>query len=328
MNTLFIKLPMIFLILIFLGMLALLVKASDKLVDESIEVSRALNIPELVIGATIVSLGTTLPELSSSIASLFQGVNTFALGNVVGSIITNTTLIVGVGILFGEILINRTSRRQVMILLGLSSLLIVSAWITHFTITSLVIPQWVGFVLLGCFPLYLWSAFKGKSSKEITEHHHIVWKSVVYGIAKILGFAFIVTTSAAVLVECATIIASTLGVSDVIISSTIVALGTSLPELSTVITSVKKGHGAVAIGNVLGANILNILLVLGVSLIFSTTGIQVSEQFLFIQFSFLIGVIVLFIVCAQRSLSSPLKKVHGILLLVVYLTYMVCVLGL
>lgn len=308
---------------IFILALGVLVKSSDKLVDNAVTVSRELNVSEVVIGATIVSIGTTLPELSSSIMSVLNGVGSFALGNAVGSIITNTTLILGVGSFFGSIPIRRESLKKSMFLFILSLSLVIISITTKLLSNTYRIPQWTGFILLFLVPVYSIYSFKNKHDIQRNETKVRNLRLILINVFSIFVFALLVTTSASILVDTVTVIAQKMGVSEVVISSTIVALGTSLPELSTVITSVRKKAGAVAVGNIIGANILNIIVVIGFSTAMMNKGVVVSNSFMKIQFPFLIIVTGFFLYLVLNTKRHEIIKREGLCLVVLYTAYIV-----
>ncbi|MGB4429746.1 MAG: sodium:calcium antiporter, partial [Thermacetogeniaceae bacterium] len=246
--------------------LIVLSKAADSLVDNAAKLSKILGLSQVIIGATIVSLGTTLPELSASVVAALQGNGDFALGNAIGSIITNTSLILGIAALFGKIPTSKETSQKLSILIAAIMILFFTTIPYKIGNDSGLIPQWLGFILLLLVPVYIFYLIKRESNNNSQEKDHNAEKSIgiiAAFIAKIFIAAFIIAVSASALVASAEVLAERMGIPDVVISSTLVAFGTSVPELSTCIAAVKNNHGGLAIGNILGANILNILFVTG-----------------------------------------------------------------
>lgn len=317
------RLDFVMLLIVFVVSLFILVKSSDRLVDYAVTVSRQLNVSEVIIGATIVSLGTTLPELSSSVVSILNGISQFALGNAVGSVITNITLILGLGSLFGSLPVRKESMKRSMFLFILGALLLIVSFCGKIFHGDYIIPQWFGIILVLLIPIYLVYSFKNKSDISQPHSTQIDIKKLMENILLIILCALAVAFSSSALVETSTQIATRIGISELIISSTIVALGTSLPELSTVIASVKKGAGAIAVGNVIGANILNIILVLGVSLLLSPQGISIATSFMMVQFPFLLLTTGFFMYLVVNTKRHEVVKREGFFLLLLYIAYII-----
>jgi len=304
--------------------LIVLSKAADSLVDNAAKLSKILGLSQVIIGATIVSLGTTLPELSASVVAALQGNGDFALGNAIGSIITNTSLILGITALFGKIPTDKETSQKL-------SLLIAAIMILFFTTIPYkigndngLIPQWLGFILLLLVPVYIFYLIKRESNNN-SEKDHNAEKSlgiIAAFIVKILLAAFIIAVSASALVASAEVLAERMGIPDVVISSTLVAFGTSVPELSTCIAAARSNHGGLAIGNILGANILNILFVIGASAALTPDGIPVPQSFYTIHFVGLAVVIGAFGFFAYNKEFHEINKREGIILLLIYAAYL------
>ncbi len=304
--------------------LIVLSKAADSLVDNAAKLSKILGLSQVIIGATIVSLGTTLPELSASVVAALQGNGDFALGNAIGSIITNTSLILGITALFGKIPTDKETSQKL-------SLLIAAIMILFFTTIPYkigndngLIPQWLGFILLLLVPVYIFYLIKRESNNN-SEKDHNAEKSIgiiAAFIVKILLAAFIIAVSASALVASAEVLAERMGIPDVVISSTLVAFGTSVPELSTCIAAARSNHGGIAIGNILGANILNILFVIGASAAVTPNGIPVPQSFYTIHFVGLAVVIGAFGFFAYNKEFHEINKREGIILLLIYAAYL------
>ncbi|HOS68832.1 MAG TPA: calcium/sodium antiporter [Bacillota bacterium] len=303
--------------------LYVLSKAADFLVDNAVKLSKAWGLSEIIIGVTIVSFGTTLPELSASIVSALQGNGDFALGNAVGSCITNTSLILGSGALFGKIPIDKKSSQKLSILIAAVALLILPTFPYKIVNNNGRIPQIMGIVFLLLIPAYVYYLIlQDKDTNSIQDSKPSnTAKGSAPIIIKIFLAAFIITTSASALVSSAEVLAGRIGIPDVIISSTLVAFGTSVPELSTCIAAVKNNHGELAIGNILGANILNILLVTGASVALTPGGIEISEDFYSIHFAALVVVLLIYGIFAYNKKSNEISKREGIILILIYAIY-------
>lgn len=307
--------------------LIILSKSADLLVDNAVKLSKILGIPEMIIGATIVSLGTTLPELSASVTSALQGNGSFALGNSVGSIITNTSLIIGIGALYGKIPVDKKSSQKLSMLILAVLLLILPTLPYKFTGNGGRIPQWMGIIFLILIPIYMYFLFSQDKKNNIQnniekkEFLEISKNSILFSIGKIFIAALLIAVSASSLVSSAEVLADSIGIPDVVIASTLVAFGTSVPELSTCIAAAKRKHGGLAVGNIMGANILNILLVIGASASLTDGGIGVSSEFYNIHFIALVAVVAVFGFFAYNKKIDEISKREGIILVLIYAAY-------
>lgn len=319
------------LIIIFIISLWLLTKATDLLVDNAVVVSKDFGISELVIGATIVSIGTSLPELSSSVVSVIQGSSGFALGNAIGSVITNSSLVLGVGALAGSIPVLKVVSKRLLFLSGIIVLLVVSSIQSvggNFFRTDGAISQYVGFLLLLLLVFYLFISFKNASSVKVgaasaTPATKLGANKLMIQVLIILLSAVVVAFSATLLVAVAETAAGRIGVSEAVISGTIVALGTSLPELSTTYASARKGFGGLAMGNIIGASIMNILLVLGVSVSLQIGGIAVPAIFYSVQFPLMLLIVGILLGFVYNTKKHEINKKEGLGLILIYLIYLV-----
>ena len=253
---------MIWDILIFIVGSALVVLGADWLVDGASAVARRSGLSEFVIGATIVGIGTSMPEFVVSGIAAIQGSAGMAVGNVCGSNIFNTLLILGVTALILPLNYTRDNiRRDIPLCIGVSALFLLFAYLPA---GAPDINRWEGIVLLLGFAAYLWYNFKtGKDSgeEETPKAPMPVWKMVgliLLGLGGLIG-------GGQLFVDSAVSIAQRLSVPESVIGITIVALGTSLPELAVCVAAAVKGRAQMAIGNILGSNISNILLIIGFS---------------------------------------------------------------
>ncbi len=302
-------------------------KATDILVDEAVSLSLDWGISELVIGATIVSLGTSLPELAVSILSALQGNSIVALGNVIGSTIVNTSFILGIGAIYGSIPVNRKTANKHALLSGLSLFLILSALPFFYADGQGKIPQWIGFLFLLLSPLYfLWMLREGKQQpQEITDVTSAKeeGKPILIKLLKLFVSAGFVIASASVMVTTVEIGATRIGIPDSIIASTVVAFGTGLPEISTTIVSVKKGYGALAMGNIMGSNLLNTLLILGTAISMTPGGIVVSPDFYQIHFPALAILLAVLGYFSYNNKREIISRKEGRILILFYLVYLI-----
>ena len=298
-------------LLLGLGFL-LLVKGADWFVDGASGIADKLGIPQLVIGLTIVAMGTSAPETAVSITAALNGNAGIAVGNVVGSNILNVLIILGLSSVITSIAVAKTTVRYEMpIMLAVTFLLLV------FGVTDGKIYLWEGACLLACFALYILYMFvmikKGAmQSEEVESAQKPVWKMAI---ACVVGLARIIVGSD-VTVDAATNIAQKIGLSEKFIGLTVVALGTSLPELFTSVIAARKGKADIAIGNIVGSNIFNILMVVGAS------ALILPVEF---EMSFVVDCLVaaaagvILWLCVFRK--KKLNRVHGVLMLACYAAY-------
>jgi len=308
--------------------LFILSKAADALVDNAVELSKIVGIPEIIIGATIVSLGTTLPELSASATSALHGNGDFALGNAVGSIITNTSLILGIGALFGKIPVDKRSSQKFNLLIIAVFLLIIPTIPYKIHGNEGLIPQGMGIAFLLLVPIYIFFLLnqekkKNKSNLNNRKREPFLSSksSPLFFLGKIVVAAVLIGLSASLLVDSAEVLAVRVGIPDVIIAATLVAFGTSVPELSTCIAAAKSNHGGLALGNIMGANILNVLLVTGASAVLSPEGIIVSRDFYNIHFIALGVILSVFAYFSYNYRFNEISKKEGIFLILIYIFY-------
>jgi cation:H+ antiporter len=252
-------------ILILVGCLALILFGANWLVDGSSSIAKKFGLSEFVIGLTIVGIGTSTPEMVVSFMSAFQGKTDMAIGNIVGSNIFNVLMILGVTALVSPLAITKTNlRRDIPLNILVTVLLIVLGM--NFTIFGKGNDQLCridGLILLGIFAWYLWKSFKSDNGDTREEGEGIkTYKTLTSVILIIAGLAGLVI-GGRLFVDSATQLAKMFGVSDKFIAITIMAAGTSMPELATCVVAALKGRGQLALGNVLGSNISNILLILG-----------------------------------------------------------------
>ena len=258
-------LPDALLVVLLIVGLALVVFGADWLVDGASSIARRSGISEFVIGLTIAGFGTSCPELVVSVTGALAGNSDIAIGNVLGSNIFNTLLILGLTALIIPITITRANlRRDIPITLGVTLLLIL-AGMSHTLFgwgPTDGLSRVEGLVFLAIFAIYLWSCFKYDDKSADSQDEQKVF-SIAGSVALVLIGLAGLAVGGKLFVEAATDLASNLGVSDKFIAITVLAGGTSLPELATCVIAAAKKKGQLALGNILGSNVFNILLILG-----------------------------------------------------------------
>ena len=301
-------------LLIILGFI-LLIKGADFLVDGASNIAKKFRIPEIVIGLTIVSIGTSMPELFVSITSALNGYSDMAIGNVVGSNIANLLLILGLTAIVKPVIFKKeTVKYEIPICLGTTILLFALAN------TSNTITRMESLILLAtfiCFIIYTIRLAKSKKEKAKSEKIKTsILTDIIFMIIGILGLKF----GGDLTVNNAVKIAETLGLSEKIISITILAVGTSLPELVTSISAARKGSSGLAIGNIIGSNIFNILLIIGVSSFIKPIIYNISyNRDLIILF---LSVILLLIFSYTKP-KNKMSKGNGFLYFICYVAYLI-----
>lgn len=312
--------------------LVVLAKGAGWLVDEAVTLSKRSGIPKVIIGATVVSLGTTTPEAVVSVLAAFQGRPGLALGNAVGSIICDTGLILGLACLISPLPLDRKIvNRQGWIQFG-SGILLVLACLPWGNLGMVFIdggrmPRWVGFAFLVLLVGYLlqsvrWAKTQDDSSAEVPSaleaSEDAAGTSIPLMFVKLVGAVVLVVGSSWVLIPAVSEAATRLQVPDSIIAATLVAFGTSLPELVTAVTAAYQGHGELAVGNVVGADILNVLFVAGAAAAVTQGGLQAPSHFFSLYFPSMLLVLVVFRVGIWLS-GDRLKRPFGVVLLGTYI---------
>lgn len=331
-------------ILLFIIGLVFLIKGGDWFVDGATDLARRFHLPELLIGATVVSIGTTLPEVMVSAGGAMANNGDLAYGNAMGSIICNTAFIAAITIAIKPAKADRrTMILPVCFFFGAALFYVLVAYLLG------EFPLWSGIVLLCGFVIYMVIIvlnMKSDSSEkeevaepEVKEEPLPFWAmlwaqikgertSVVRELLLLVVGAAVIALGANLLVENATIIANELGVPQTVISLTIVAIGTSLPELVTAITSLVKGHGSLSLGNIIGANLFNLVLVSGVSITINPFKVPMDATIFGQNASFVIEIPVMLGVMAIMTIPTlirgKLSRVQGIALLAVYAAFLVC----
>lgn len=300
------------LILVIAGFV-LLVKGADFFVDGAASVATKFGIPQIVVGLTIVAMGTSAPEAAVSIGSAIKGSNGISIGNVLGSNIFNILIVLGVTACICTLHVKKSVVRiDLPVMIGVSILLLVLGMVKPELNYITGILFWA---ILIVYIIYL--IIYAKKSDESEEEEYKILSPIKIVLYIFGGIAAIVLGSD-VAVDGATAIAKLLGVSDRIIGLTIVAFGTSLPELMTSITAARKGNADLAVGNVVGSNLFNILFVLGTTCLIQT--VTFSASFLFDGILSVVAAVLLWILVFKKG---ELKRFGGILMLLIYAAYLV-----
>lgn len=302
--------------------LVLLVVGAEFLVKGASNVAAILQIPPLIIGLTIVAYGTSAPEMSVSIMSSFSGQGDIAIGNVIGSNICNILLVLGVSSLVAPLIVSKqVIRSDVPIMIGVSLLLLMFSWDGQLSRVDSII-LFVGGLLYTLSLIYQ-SNKQGAEEDEFTEEYSFsgtvspgLWAK---NIVLIIGGSGLLIFGSRWLVNSAVTIAQALGVSELLIGLTIVAIGTSLPELATSVIASFRGERDIAVGNVLGSNIFNVLAVLGVGGAVSPDGIAISDAI--IQFNAPVAIAVAFACLPIFYSGKRIERWEGLLFLFYYLAY-------
>lgn len=312
---------MIVQILILLAGLLLILFGANWLVDGSSSIAKRFGISEFVIGLTIVGIGTSTPEMVVSFLSSLQGKADMAIGNVVGSNIFNTLMILGITALIAPLTITKSNlKRDIPLNIAVTVLLIVLGM--NFTLFGKGQDQLCrldGAILLALFAWYLWKSFKsdkgedGKEGEGMKEYTPLV--SVLLIIAGLAGLIF----GGRLFVNSATELARMFGVSDKFIAITIMAAGTSMPELATCAVAAMKGRGQLALGNILGSNISNILLILGGAALISPLSFNGMTT---VDLGLILISSIFILASAYMFKKKALDRVEGTILLMMEAAYM------
>ncbi len=307
-------------ILLFAVGLVCLIKGGDWFVDGSTGIARKFRLPELLIGATVVSIGTTLPEVMVSTTSALTGHSEIAYGNAIGSIICNTALIAAITITVKPGPVNKKTLRTPVMFFFASAVLY--AGVAYFTGYF---SRLVGAALLVIFVVYMVVTvmqMKHNPPEDEDGEKEETEKPLGKNIGLLVIGAALIAVGANLLVDNGTLIAQALGVPESVIALTFVALGTSLPELVTAITSLLKGHGALSLGNVIGANLFNLVLVNGVSVTLAPFSVPQSSVIFGRNASLVLEIPVMFAVMLLMTVPAlirgKLSRVQGIALLILY----------
>lgn len=304
--------------MLFIAGLMLICIGGDRLVDASVAIAKKLKIPQIVVGATIVSLGTTLPEILVSTTAVFSGSAAISAGNAFGSIICNTALIAGLSQTIRPVKRVEASSfnwRTIFFMVTLLAMMVYGFTFRHF-------DQIAGTALLLGFGLYAFLSVRmadneASAGPDVPEASGQAKTTVPLQLFILLISAVMLYIGAQLLVKNGIFIATELKVPERVIAVTFIALGTSLPELVTSMVSIIKGYGNVGLGNIIGANLLNLLLVIGIPA--ALTGIELQPNTIKVDAP--ISMLVMIILTTPLFLKKRAYRLQGILLLAVYITY-------
>lgn len=308
-------------VLLIAGLAGVLLGA-EFLVNGSSSVAKKCGLSEFIIGMTIVGIGTSTPEMVVSYMGAFKGNSDIAIGNVIGSNIYNIGLILGVTALISPLVITRQNlRRDIPVsILATVMLLFFGFFYQIFGVGYNGIDFWGGLILLLSFVLYLVLSFKNDTPDAESDDEHKIklyptWKAVIMIIS---GLALLVG-GGRLFVDSATELAKSMGVSDKFIAITVVALGTSLPELATCVVAALKGRGQLALGNIIGSNIANILLILGGSAMIHEMSFANVD---WVDAAFLFATVLYVLISSFLFTKNKLDRFDGAILLLMQIGYM------
>ena len=295
------------LVILLIGFI-MLIKGSDIFVESSSNIAKKFNIPSIIIGMTIVAMGTSAPELSVSINSALAGLNDMSIANVVGSNIFNILIALGICSFLGKLKID--NYKDIWLLL----VICIELFVLTIDKTLGIIN---GIILLITFISYIISMIKKAKNNTKEENNNKQKNLFITIVLGILGLIAIVWGGDLV-VDSASAIAIKLGMSENLVGLTIVAVGTSLPEFVTSVMATKKGELSIAIGNIIGSNIFNILLILGVASVINPMTVSMLALY---DIIFMICSVVLFILLTVRN--KAVNRKNGFILVLVYIAYLI-----
>lgn len=316
-------------VLLFILGLVLLIKGGDWFVDGASGIAHRFRLPEILIGATVVSIGTTLPEVMVSAQAAVSGHGEIAYGNAVGSVICNAALIAAITCAFRPQPVDSKSlKTPVLFFFGAAAFYALVAYFFKFT-------RPVGLILLATFVVFMVitvrQAFASRGEEiaveepEETGKKTVLKEGTVKDVILLVVGAALIAWGANLLVNNGTLIAKALGVPESVIALTFVALGTSLPELVTAITSLVKGHSALSLGNIIGANLFNLVLVSGMAVTLNPFELPVEKTIGSMNASLVIDVPLMFVVMLLLSIPALRKgkvtRMQGIALLAIYAAF-------
>ncbi len=314
-------------VLLFLAGFVLLIKGGDWFVDGAVGIAHRFHLSELLIGATVVSIGTTLPEVMVSSQAALLGNSGISYGNAIGSVICNTALISALTIAIRPTSVDRKSLR-----LPVAAFFLAAALYAGFAYTTGRFNRWNGVLFLCLFAAYIVLTIRqmkkhpeeagaGEEAEPVKERP--LWLELLMLVIGAAAIAF----GANLLVENGTLIAAALGVPDSVIGLTMVALGTSLPELVTAVTALVKKRSALSLGNIIGANLFNIVLVSGMAITIRPFAIPAEKTLAGMNASLLVDLPVMFVVMALLCLPTlkegKLRRWQGVALLCIYAAFTV-----
>jgi cation:H+ antiporter len=307
-------------LVVLLATFLVIYKAADFLVDGAVGIAYKLNVPKIVIGVVLVGFGTTAPEFTVSVLSAIRGFPEIALGNAVGSVIVDDTLALGLGIIVTPVAI-RVEQRS----LRLFGIFLIGIDILAFVLSlNGIISRWEGFLLLGILVFYLGYVVhtenrkrKVATSKNEELADHIRPGGIGLQLVRFLIGLIGVILASEFLIDSAVFVAEYFDASEAVIGLTLVAVGTSIPEVVTCIVAGRRGHADLALGDIIGADILNVLWIIGAASV--ANPIQVEKRVIYFAFPWMLGIVALMLALARWR--HTLQRWKGFLLIGVYLLY-------
>lgn len=304
-------------ILLVVGMV-LLIKGADFFVEGASKIARLLKIPSLVIGLTLVSIGTSAPEFAVSLTASLQGANDLSFGNIVGSNIFNTFVVIGVSAIFTPLVVTKNMQKyDLPILAGIYVLLALFA----FVITPGIIQTWEGVILFSLTIIYtIFLIYREKKEAQVEEEKEEKkrpwWLNLIFVVVGLAG----IIIGGDFVVDGATEVAKSLGMSEMLIGLTIVAVGTSLPELVTSIVAARKGENDIAVGNAIGSCIFNVVLILGFCSILEPANVNTHPFYALFDVGVMMLTVVLIFIFSLKK--REINKWHGIITIALYVIYL------
>lgn len=297
----------------------LLIKGADFLVDGSSKVAKKFRIPEIVIGLTIVSIGTSMPELFVSTTSAIQGSADMSIGNVIGSNICNLLLILGLSAAISPVKFQKATRNiEIPMCFAFTAIFMVLCNVDK--VLSLVDAIILSALFIGFIGYTLYVAKKGQAAAEpeetAEEKPGSMLKNILYIIIGIVGLK----VGGDLTVDNSVVVAQTLGISEKVIGLTVLAIGTSLPELVTSVMAAIKGNDDIAIGNIIGSNIFNMLMIIGVTAFITPLEYNITYN---VQLVILMAALLLLEIFAITKPKDKMTRANGLIYLALYALYMV-----
>ena len=313
-------------LLLFAVGVVLLIKGGDWFVDSAVGIAKRFKVPEIIIGATVVSIGTTLPEVMVSVTAAVNQNGAIAYGNAIGSIICNTALIAALTIAIRPAPVDRKSVATPVVFFFVSAAIyMVAAYIFGR------FDRWLGIVMLVVFAVYMTmtirNGFKNPAQQEAAEETEEQDGSLLKDLVVLVISAGLIAVGADMLEGSSVSLATMAGIPTEVVGVTVVALCTSLPELVTAVTALAKGHGALSLGNIIGANIFNLVLVSGAAVTISPFAVPEGSKLLGFNTSQLIEIPLMVGVMALMTLPAlfkgKLRRWQGVTLLGIYAAFVV-----
>ncbi|MBQ7276001.1 MAG: calcium/sodium antiporter [Bacilli bacterium] len=327
-------------IVMFLIGLGLIIKGGDLFVDAASDIAEKSGVPKFIIGATIVSVATTLPEMVASITGTVDGALGLAVGNAIGSVTANTGMIMAISIMFMPAIIKRKEYafKSILLMLVTASLL--------FVLFNGSLNIWESIIVILFFASFIWENIASaklaqtevdnieqKEEEKIEEENNEKKNKLKFDKALILNLLSFVVGAAGIffgakyLVSSGTSIATTLGVSEDVIGLTLVAIGTSLPELVTTITAIIKKQSALSVGNIIGANIIDMSLILPICAFVSPGGELILDSMQTVYLDLPVSLGIMMVLLIPMLIRKKFSRLQGIIALLIYIAYLVVIVG-